>query len=177
MDMTLPTNGGGRMSRSGGPRIGWSCLLAALAVTAPVPVLAQGGPGFMFKEPTVTLKLETGYLARLANSDIFDFTRQELTVSRHDFYGPVIGGEIAVRVNQRVDIAVGVSHSQSAKDSHFRTLVDLDDNEIEQTTQLRTTPIVVTARYYTKDRGRSVGRFAWVPNRFAPYVGGGVGIL
>ena len=35
----------------------------------------------------------------------------------------------------------------------------------------------LSGKYYFKDRGRSVGRFAWVPTKLAPFVGGGVGIV
>ncbi len=30
---------------------------------------------------------------------------------------------------------------------------------------------------YLADPGRSIGRFAWIPNRFAPYVGAGGGAM
>jgi hypothetical protein len=53
--------------------------------------------------------------------------------------------------------------------------VDQDDLPIEQTTTFQTTSIAVGGRYYFQDRGRSIGRFAWVPRRLSPFVGGGVG--
>jgi len=37
--------------------------------------------------------------------------------------------------------------------------------------------VTVNARYYLMDRGRQIGHFAWVPNRFAPYVGAGAGLM
>jgi len=166
------------MSRCRRPGIGWGTLLVAGAALAlPAGAMAQGGPGFLFKKPTVTLKLETGYAIRLANSDVYDFTREELTVSRHDFYAPYIGGEIAVRLSERVDLALTAGFMQSEKDSEFRDWVDTNDLPIEQTTLLRTVPFVASAKYYLHDRGRTVGRFAWVPNKFNPYVGAGVGVV
>ena len=32
-------------------------------------------------------------------------------------------------------------------------------------------------KYYLKPRGREISRYAWVPYSFAPYVGGGGGLL
>ena len=154
-------------------------LLASLLLSVAFPTLgfAQGGPGFLFKQPTVTLKFETGYGVQLAGSEIFDFTRRELTVGRRDFDGPYIGGELAFRATERWDVALGVGFVQSSVASEFRDWVDLDDNSIEQVTELRTVPVTVSAKYYFADRGRSVGRFAWVPNTLTPYVGAGVGFV
>jgi outer membrane protein W len=110
-----------------------------------------------------------------ATSDVFDFTRDQLTVRWRDFDAPYLGGEIAFRASERWDVALGVGLSQSSIDSELWAWVDLDDNPIEQVTELRIVPVTLSAKYYLNDRGRTVGRFAWVPNTFAPYVGAGVG--
>src|SRR5690606_26139376 len=34
-----------------------------------------------------------------------------------------------------------------------------------------------TLKYFVTDRGRSVSRFAWIPHRFAPYLGVGGGVM
>ena len=154
-------------------------LLAALLCGLALPAVgyAQGGAGFLFTQPTVTVKFETGYGLHVANSDFFDFTRERLTVGKRDFDGPYIGGEIAFRANERWDVALGIGLVQSSVDSEFRDWVDLDDNPIEQVSEFRIVPVTLSAKYYFHDRGRSVGRFAWVPSRLTPYVGAGVGVV
>lgn len=150
---------------------------AALALVLPAAISAQGGDGFLFKTPRVSLKFETGYAFQMAGSDIFDFVVDSLTVDRRDFDSPYVGGEFAFRVSERLDVAVGIGYQQSSVDSEFRFWVDADDNPIEQVTELRLVPVMVSAKYYVRDRGRSVGRFAWIPTRFSPYVGGGIGLV
>jgi hypothetical protein len=144
---------------------------------APGLLVAQGGPGFLFKDPHGSIRLETGYGLQLANSDIFELAHEELTVSRKDFDAPYLGAEIAARVGQRWDVAVGVGFSRSSKASEFRDWVDNNENPIEQVTALRTVPVTLSAKYYLAERGRSVGRFAWVPNTVTPYIGAGVGVV
>jgi hypothetical protein len=158
---------------------GWVGVGLAMAVVLATPAagLAQGGPGFLFKTPKVSFGIRTGYNVARAGSDLFDFTREELTVGRRDFDGAYVGGEIAVRLNDRVDLALGFGHVSSRTASEFRDWVDENDQPIEQVTKFRTTPVTVSAKYYLKDRGRSVGRFAWIPARIAPFVGGGAGIV
>ena len=55
--------------------------------------------------------------------------------------------------------------------------MDNKDLPIEQTTELRRLPLMMGLRYYLAPPGRSLGRLAWVPARFAPYVTGGVGTV
>lgn len=164
--------------RPSGTRIRHCGAFALLAVLAlPSLAAAQGGPGFRFAEPNVTLKLETGYGLLFANSQIFDQTIDELTVKRRDFDAPFVGAELAIRASERWDVAVGIGFSQSDVRSEFRDWVDTNDLPIEQTTELRLIPVTVSGKYYFNDRGRRVGRFAWIPRTFAPYVGAGVGVV
>ena len=155
-------------------------LLAALLCSLALPAVgfAQGGPGFLFKQPTVTVKFETGYGIHAAGSEIFDFIRDSLTIGKRDFDGPYIGGEIAFRASERWDVALGVGLVQSSVDSEFRLYFEEPGSiPIEQVSDFRIVPITLSAKYYFHDRGRSVGRFAWVPNRLTPYVGAGVGVV
>lgn len=152
-------------------------LSVALLLIAPAPGVAQGGgEGFLFKTPVVTIGIKTGIQIPRASSDIFDHSIRELTLERDDFRGAYLGFELAGRVSSRLDIAIGVGHASSSTRSEFRDWVDLDDNPIEQVTELSTTPITVGAKYYLSDRGREIGRFAWIPTRFNAFVGGGLGI-
>lgn len=153
-----------------------AALLGVLgALVLPSIAAAQGGEGFLFKQPRVTLKFETGYSVQSATGDYLDFTRSTFTVGWRDFDAPYVGGEIAFRAAERWDVALGVGLIDSSVESEYREYVGTDDLPIEQVTELRIIPVTLSAKYYLNDRGRSVGRFAWVPNTFAPYIGGGVG--
>ena len=155
-------------------------LVAALfAVFPPENAAAQagqGGQGFLFRQPVVSLGLRTGYTVPRAGSDIFAHTRDQLTVEKSDFAGGYLGGEIGLRLADHFDLAFGVGYTSSITTSEFRDWVDTDDLAIEQVTKFSTTPVTLSSKYYLTDRGRSIGRFAWVPSRMNAYVGGGVGL-
>ena len=151
-------------------------LVAALfAVVPPEDAVAQGGPGFLFKEPVVSVGLRMGYAMPNEGSDLFAHTREQLTIENNDFAGGYYGGELAVRLSSRLDLALGVGYSGSSTASEFRDWVDLDDQPIEQVTEFSTIPVTLSAKYYLADRGRTIGRFAWVPSTVNAYVGSGFG--
>jgi len=130
---------------------------------------------FLFRDPRATLGLRFGYALPTASSEIFDFTREQLTVNRSDFNAAVWGGELAIRVAPRIDVALSFSSTSSSTPSEFRDWVDDRDLPIEQETRLVRRPLTLAVKAFLRDRGRSVGRFAWIPERWAPYVGAGVG--
>ncbi|MBI4520767.1 MAG: outer membrane beta-barrel protein [Gemmatimonadetes bacterium] len=152
-------------------------LPAALAavLATPVGALAQGGDGYLFRRPTVQLLVRGGYALPRAESEIFAFTRQRLTVDKRDFYAGAIGGELDVRLSERVDLALGIGYAQSTARSEFRDWVDQDGLPIKQKTILSRLPVTAGMKVYLSDRGRRISRFAWVPYKWAPYVGAGAG--
>lgn len=150
---------------------------AFLAVAAPSAVSAQGGDGFLFKEPRVTLKFETGYGFQRAQGDIFDEVLAVHTLDRRDFDAPYLGGELSVRVSDRVDVGFGVGYQGASTISEYWDYEGTDGLPIEQITELQLIPVVVSGKYFLASRGRSIGRFAWIPNRVVPYVGAGVGLM
>lgn len=152
-------------------------ILALLAVAAPGMVNAQGGDGFLFREPRVTLKFETGYGFQRAEGAIFDDLLARQTLDRRSFDSPYLGGEFAVRVNDRVDLAFGVGYQGSSTVSELWDWEGTDGLPIEQVNELTLVPVVVSGRYLLKPRGRSIGRFAWVPEKLVPYVGAGLGLM
>jgi len=137
----------------------------------------QGGEGFLFRAPKVSLAFSLGYSIPNAQSDIFDFVEKQLTFEKSDLHRGYIGGESAIRLVDRLDLVIGVGHAESSLPSEFRQWVGADDLPIEQETLFSTTPVTVSARFYLNDRGRQVGRFAWIPKRLAPFIGGGGGII
>ena len=160
--------------------IRWTgAILAAVVVlmVAPAAVVAQsGGEGFLFNQPRVTVSIRSGYSVPRAGSDIYDHTISQLTIDRDDFASGYFGGEIAARLTNRLDLALGAGYSISSTQSEFRDWVDIDDLPIEQTTDLSMTALTLSAKYYLTNRGRSVGRFAWIPTKFNAFVGAGIGI-
>jgi len=148
-----------------------------LAVAAPGALVAQGGDGFLFEEPRISLKFESGYGIQRAQGEIFDEVTRVYTLDRRDFDSPYLGGEVGVRVGEQWDLALAVGYQSARTLSEFRDYVGTDDLPIEQITELRLIPVVASAKYFLKPRGRSVGRFAWIPETVVPYVGGGLGVM
>jgi opacity protein-like surface antigen len=111
------------------------------------------------------------------SSDVFDDTREFLTVDRSDFNAFSFGGDLGIRAADRFDIALGFAYARSSTRSEFRDWTDLDDLPIEQETRLTRLPLTATVKAYLLDRGRTIGRFAWVPSAWAPYAGAGVGAM
>jgi hypothetical protein len=59
----------------------------------------------------------------------------------------------------------------------MREWVGVDDLPIEQITEFKRMPLTVGVKAYLADRGRRVGRFAWIPEKWAPFVGAGLGVV
>jgi hypothetical protein len=157
----------------------WRPLLLALAALVVIPALghAQGGPGFLFRQPTLTLTLRAGYAVPTVSSDVFADGREFLTLERSDFHALSFGGDVMLRVSDRVDLGGGMNYTASEVRSEFRDWVGADDLPIVQDTRFTRLPVTLNARFFLTDRGRSIGRFAWVPTTFAPYLGGGAGAM
>ena len=155
-------------------------LLAAVAAIISLPMAASaqaGGPGFLFRKPMMSFGIRAGYARPQTGSEVFDFAREMLTLGTSDFASSAWGADFAVRVTERLDIAAGLGLTRSSTRSEFRDWVDLDDLPIEQTTTFLRVPITVSAKWYFRDRGRSVSRFVWVPERWSPYLGLGGGAV
>ena len=139
------------------------------------PVQAQDG--FLFQQPHGSLKLRGGMLLPSSNDDLHSFWRNELTLNRNDFNSGTWGGEFAVRITRRVDVALSVDVAKVERVSEFRDWVDEDDDPIEQTTTVRRLPVALSAKYYPLGRGQSISQHAWVPRSVTPYVGAGGGFM
>lgn len=156
-------------------------LLAGLGSGLAVPLSAQGGEGFLFREPRVSLSLRLGYEALMGprspggDTDVFGFTQDLLTIDGGDHDAPVFGGEIGLRLSDRLDLTVDASQARSEVVSEFRDWVDNNDLPIQQTTRFTRRPVNFSLKYFLAERGRRVSRFAWVPREWVPYVGAGLG--
>jgi hypothetical protein len=152
-------------------------LFAAVAVT-PVFARAQdAGNGFLFGPPSAMLALRGGWAIARAKSDLFSYTTELLTLKRGDFSSPDLVADVAFRVTDRTQIVVSGGVSGMDRESEFRNFIDNNDKPIEQTTSFRRVPVTIGVKRYLTSPGRSIGRFAWIPSRVAPYVGAGAGMM
>jgi len=167
-----------------------SVVVMAVILAAPTEVSAQGGPGFFFKRPVVSLGIRVGYSAPRTGGDLFAFTLDEFipsgadTLSSLKFGSPYVGGELAIHPWERWDVAVGFGWTRSRSMSEYRRWVDpgadpadpADDLPIEQETTFQVVTGTLGAKYYLQERGRRVGSLAWVPQKLTPFVGAGIGV-
>jgi hypothetical protein len=132
-------------------------------------------PDFLFGRPDGTLGIRLNWLANRAGSDWYDFVTDQLTLERKNFNGPGVGTDLGITLTPRVDLMVGFDYSQSTTASEYRDLVDNNRLPIEQITRLRNVNLSGGLKLALTERGREVGRLAWVPKTVVPYVGAGGG--
>jgi opacity protein-like surface antigen len=155
-----------------------ACALLLVLLLSPAVARAQGtGDGFFFKEPVATWAVRAGFGHANAGSDIFSFTSDQLTVDRGNFSGFTIGSDVGFRVSPRLVVELGAWYAGTSTPSEYRSFVDQNDLPIEQTTTFRRIPITASLKAYLTPRGRSVGHFAWIPTKVAPYLGAGGGAM
>jgi hypothetical protein len=157
----------------------YAALLAATAIAAVTrPSLAQSaGDGFLFHVPGGSWGVYGGFDHAIASSDVFSFVTKQLTLNRGDFSSAKFGSNLAIRLSPSNDIVFDVSYANVSRRSEFRDWVDQNNLPIEQTTSLRRIPITLSVKHYLAPRGRSIGRFAWIPAARATYVGAGAGFM
>jgi len=163
-------------------RISHWTLPVGLALTAVLALAtaasAQGsGDGFLFRPPTGAFAVRGGFDLAGAGSDLFAFVTDELTVNRRDFSSATLVFDVGFKVTPRVAAVFSVGTSRSTMPSEFRHWLDNNGRPIQQTTEFQRVPLTLALKTYLTDTGRSIGRFAWIPKRFAPYVGGGGGVM
>jgi hypothetical protein len=160
-------------------RAGRALLLTAIGITAiAVPSHAQhAGDGFLFRPPGGTWTFRGGFAHATANSDVFAFVTDELTVDRSDFSSPTFGTSIGIRLSERNELMFDVTYAGVNRSSEFRDWVDQNDLPIQQTTSLRRIPITVGLRHYITSPGRAIGEFAWIPARRSLYIAAAVGMM
>jgi len=167
---------GGRPRSAAGVALAMAVAVgSAVAVPTGVARAQDGGSGFLFREPIVQFTVRGGYALASAGSDVFSFSTRELTVDRSDFSSGTIAGSMSFRLSPRLELAVEGAYMSAAIPSEFREWLDNNDLPIQQTTDFRRIPLTGSLKLYLAPRGRTLGEFAWVPARFAPYVGAGGG--
>lgn len=154
--------------------------LTLVALTLAIADLAHAQPtgdGFLFKAPSASFGLHAGYSLARAGSDLFSFTTKQLTLDRGSFNAFNVGATLAFRLRPRLDLVVGTTYARSSQPSEFRDWVDNNNLPIQQTTSFTRWPITAGLNWHLTPRGRSLGKFAWVPAAYSPYVGFGLGAM
>lgn len=150
-------------------------LAAVIGIVTATPAFPQDG--YLFGMPRATLTVHVGAAGPAANDELFRFFTDQLTLDRSDFAAPTIGFDIGVRIHPRFDALLSVASAHSSDDSEFRDFVEVNDEPIEQTTKLSRTAVTAGLKAHLTSRGRSLGRYAFIPTRVSPYVGVGAGVL
>ena len=159
-------------------RLVGATLVAALAALSQRAVAQEGGgDGYLFHSPRASLSIRLGAAQPVATGRIFDFTAQQLKMTRAKYLGFSAAADLDVAVSQRVAIQFGTALNVRTSPSEYRNFVDNKDLPIEQSTAFRRAPVTAGVKLYLRPPGRSVGRLAWVPNKVTPYVSAGGGAM
>ncbi|MGH7617796.1 MAG: hypothetical protein ACREPM_11250 [Gemmatimonadaceae bacterium] len=153
--------------------VGFASLVAAPFSASSAQVAA--GHGFLLGAPDGSITFRGGWALASASSDIFSFTTDNLTVNRGDFSSPAWGADLAFNIASRTQVVISSGYGGMHKRSEFRHFIDNNQQPIEQNTAFVRIPVSASVKQYLTPRGRSVGRLAWIPARFAAYVGAGAG--
>lgn len=171
-----------RVSSGRGPRAILIVAFLAAPLLIPSDVVAQiGGDGFLFRAPNVSLSVRGGYATARGGSEMFDELSEFLIMDRRSFSGFTLGADVGVRATDRLEVVFGATYDRSSgirsEDSVFVELIDGVELPIEQKSRLERVPLTASVRFYPLARGRTIGQFAWVPSKWAPYVGLGGGAM
>ena len=159
-------------------------VLLACALAVPLVSEAQrlgrpaaSGEGFLFGRPRVSLTLRGGFAQPSARSGVFDDATRFLTVDRGDFAGGSLGADLGVVLTDRLELQAGIAVSSRRVGSESRDFEGTDDLPILQSTGFRRVPVTAGLRFNLTPPGRSLGRLAWVPSRWTPFVAAGGGMM
>ena len=173
------------MSRS--VRVAILCLLpltvptgtqAAGPATRDAAAVAQTRtPDFLFGRPPASIGIRGEWVLARADSELFDFVSDLLTLEKSDFNALGIGIDFGIPVTSRLDTLIGFAYSKTSSMSNYRDLIDDLGSEIVQTTQSSQVGLSGSLELAIRPRGRAIGQYAWVPAAVTPYVGVGGGFV
>lgn len=136
---------------------------------------AQAPPDFRFTPTGGWFAVRGGYSLTSANSDIYDFYIENLTLEKSDFNQGLFGVDFGWVINPRVEMIFGFEYLTTTANSEDRYFVDGEGAPITQQTRLRQAPLYAKLRVNLVERGKQIGSYSWVPSKVVPYVGGGGG--
>jgi opacity protein-like surface antigen len=137
---------------------------------------AQAPPDFRFTPVSAWFGIRGGYSLTRADSDLYTFYFDNLTLEKSDFNQGLFGVDFGWVMNPRVEMIFGFEYLTTTANSEDRYYVDEFGAPITQQTRLRQYPLYVKLRVNLVPRGKQVGSYSWVPTRVVPYAGGGVGM-
>jgi hypothetical protein len=149
----------------------------AVPAAAQPPATPRPSPDFLFARPDGSVAIRGSWLFARAGSDWYNFVTDHLTLEPDDFNAPGFGLDLSFTVTPRLDVQYGLDYSNARVMSEYRDFVDNNRLPITQETRLRELNFGGNIKVALTERGREVSRFAWVPRRVVPYVGGGGGVL
>lgn len=159
-------------------------LVLALALPSALPAQLrpqrppEGGPGFLFHTPRVTVGVRGGFnLRSAARGEIGTLFTDTLTLGTGAFNAFSVAGDLGITLTGPLELVLSGGFTRTSPSSEYRNWVDQNDLPIRQVTRLETTPLTAAARWYLTSRGRRIGHFVWMPARVMPYVGVGGGAL
>ena len=132
---------------------------------------------FLFSEPDFLIGFRVGKFFPRAESDLFDTITDELTLEKEDFRAWTLALDAGLPLNERVELVFSAECMDRTVHSEFREWVDEQGLPITQETYYSQFPVTGGVKVLLVPRGRQVGRYAWLPSRFVPYVGAGAGVL
>jgi len=153
-----------------------ACAAACAALLTQAAAAQEiSGNGFLFGAPSGSVTVRAGYAAATAGSDLFSFATNELTLRRGDFGSFAFGADIAFALRPRWDLVFSADVGGMDKKSEYREWQDDSGKPIEQSTSFSRQSYAANVKYYFMPYGRTLGRFAWIPARYAPWVSAGLG--
>jgi hypothetical protein len=153
-------------------------LLVGAAGALPGTEAAQDpSADFLFGRPRGSLGARGAWQIGAASSDIYSFFNEELTIEKGDFDSFLFGVDGSFTVASRIDLVAGFEISRASVSSEYRDFVDENDLPILQDTRLTILPVTLSVKLYLTPRGHEVSRYAFVPAKVRPYVGGGGGFV
>jgi hypothetical protein len=166
------------------PRLVIVGVVVVLASPSPLPAQLrpqrppEGGSGFLFHTPRVTLGIRGGFnLRSAARGEIGTWLTDTLTLSNSDLNAFSIAGDVGITLAGPLELLLSGGYATRSAPSEYQNWVDQNDQPIRQQTTLSTVPLTLAARWYLTSRGRRIGRFVWMPARVMPYVGVGGGAI
>jgi opacity protein-like surface antigen len=155
-------------------------VFPAIVAAAATDALAQEpNADFLFGRPKGSVGARGAWMISTAtkDNDIYDFLTDQLTIDLGDFDAFLFGADGSFAVASRVDLVAGFEVSKASMSSEYRDFVDQNDLPILQDTRLTIVPVTLSVKLYLTPRGREVSRYAYVPSKVRPYVGGGGGFV
>lgn len=144
-------------------------------VRTPVPVAANKSTpsDFFMGAPRAWLAFRGNQLFPRAGGDLFAFVTDQLTLERAQFRSRGFSTDLGIALGSRLDVVGGFETNKHSSPSEYRHFVASNAQAITQSTELAQRSFTVGARYSPLGRGLAISRFAFIPRRVAPYVGGG----